>query len=141
MPFHYFGKVNFVPYTKVTEFADYLKDGKLMATKCKKCGESSFPPRADCLNCLSDDFDWVEISGKGTLHTYTVIHAAPTGFDDIAPYILGLVDLDEGGRLVAWIDVPEEEVKIGMRLKAVPRMFEEIPEIKLYYTLEKISTL
>jgi uncharacterized OB-fold protein len=137
VPFHYFGKVNFVPYTKVTEFADFLKDGKLMATKCKKCGEYSFPPRADCLGCLSDDFEWVESSGTGTLHTYTIIHSAPVGFDDIAPYALGVLDLDDGGRLLAWIDVPEEEIKIGMRLKAVPKMFEEIPEIKVYYSLER----
>jgi len=137
MPFHYFGKVNFVPYTKVSEFADYLKDGKLMATKCKKCGELSFPPRADCIKCLSDEFEWVECSGKGRLHTYTIIHAAPTGFDDITPYILGVLDLDEGGRLLGWIDIPKEEIKIGMYLKAVPKIFEETPEIKLYYTLEK----
>jgi len=137
MPFHYFGKVNFVPFTKVTEFADYLKDGKLMASKCKKCGQFSFPPRADCIHCLSDEFEWVECSGKGGLHTYTIIHAAPTGFDDIAPYILGVLDLDDGGRLMGWIDVPREEIEIGMRLIAVPKMFEEEPDIKLYYSLEK----
>ena len=137
MPFHYFGKVNFVPYTKVTEFADFLKDGKLMASKCKKCGQFSFPPRADCIHCLSDEFEWVECSGKGGLHTYTIIHAAPTGFDDIAPYILGVLDLDDGGRLMGWIDVTREEIEIGMRLIAVPKMFEEEPDIKLYYSLEK----
>ena len=137
MPFHYFGKVNFVPYTKVTEFADFLKDGKLMASKCKKCGQFSFPPRADCIHCLSGEFEWVECSGKGGLHTYTIIHAAPTGFDDIAPYILGVLDLDDGGRLMGWIDVPREEIKIGMRLRTVPKMFEEEPDIKLYYSLEK----
>jgi uncharacterized OB-fold protein len=137
MPFHYFGKVNFVPYTKVTEFADLLKDGKLMGVKCKKCGQYSFPPRADCAHCMSDEFEWVESSGKGKLHTYTIIHAAPTGFEDMAPYKLGVLDLEDGGRLIAWMDIPEEEIKIGMALKAVPKMFEEIPEIKLYYSLEK----
>lgn len=139
MPFHHFGKINFVPYTKVNKFADYLKKGKLMGTRCKKCGEISFPPRADCLSCLSDEFEWVECSGLGELHTYTIIYAAPTGFDDIAPYILGVLDLDDGGRLLGWIDVPEEEVEIGMRLKAEPKIFEETPEIKLYYSLEKFE--
>jgi hypothetical protein len=137
MPFHYFGKVNFVPYTKVTEFADYLKDGKLMATRCKKCGELSFPPRADCLSCFSDEFEWIECSGKGRLHTYTIIHAAPTGFNDIAPYVLGVLDLDDGGRLLGWVDLPHKELEIDMCLKAVPKIFEEAPEIKLYYSLEK----
>ena len=139
MPFLYFGKINFVPYTKVSEFADYLKDGKLMGTKCKKCGELSFPPRADCIKCFSDEFEWVENSGKGRLHTYTIIYAAPTGFDDISPYIIGVLDLDDGGRLLGWVDVPEEQIEIEMRLKAMPKIFEEIPDIKLYYSLEKIK--
>jgi uncharacterized OB-fold protein len=137
MPFNYFGKVNFAPYTKVNDFADYLKDGKLMGTKCKNCGTTSFPPRADCPKCMSGEFEWNESSGKGSLHTYTIIHAAPTGFEDMAPYKLGVLDLEDGGRLLAWMDIPEEDIKIGMNLKAVPKMFEEIPEIKLYYSLER----
>ncbi|UCF11682.1 MAG: Zn-ribbon domain-containing OB-fold protein [Thermoplasmatales archaeon] len=138
MPFKYFGKINFTPYTKVDKFADYLQKGKLMGTHCKKCGEKYFPPRADCIKCLSDDVKWIEYSGRGTLHSYTKINAAPKGFDDIAPYILGVVDLEEGGRLISWIgDIPDDDIKIGMEIKVVPRIFEEIEEIKLYYTIEK----
>jgi uncharacterized OB-fold protein len=48
------------------------------------------------------------------------------------------VDLKEGGRLLAWIgDIPKDEIKNDMPVKIVPRIFEEIPEIKLYYTIEK----
>ena len=65
--FKWFGKVNFSPYTKVTEFAQHLKDGSLMASKCKKCGATSFPPRADCGECMSDEFEFFEISGKAFL--------------------------------------------------------------------------
>ena len=138
MPFKYFGKINFTPYTKVDEFADYLQKGKLMGTQCKKCGELYFPPRADCLNCLSDNVKWIEYSGKGTLHTFTKITAAPKGFNDIAPYVIGVVDLKEGGRLLAWIkDIPDNKIKIGMPVKVVLRIFEEIEEIKIYYTIEK----
>jgi uncharacterized OB-fold protein len=138
MSFKYFGKINFTPYTKVDAFADYLQKGKLMGTQCKKCGELYFPPRADCLNCLSDNVKWIEYSGKGTLHTFTKITAAPKGFNDIAPYVIGVVDLKEGGRLLAWIkDIPDNKIKIGMPVKVVPRIFEEIEEIKLYYTIEK----
>jgi uncharacterized OB-fold protein len=138
MPFKYFGKINFAPYTKVDKFSEYLQKGKLMGTKCKKCGERYFPPRADCLKCMNDSFEWIEYSGKGKIQSYTKIHAAPKGFEDIAPYTLGVVDLEEGGRLISWIkDIPEDEIKIGMDVKVVPRIFEEIPEIKLYYTIEK----
>ena len=138
MPFKYFGKINFTPYTKVDKFADFLHKGKLMGTKCKKCGEIYFPPRADCLKCMDDKFEWLEYSGRGTLNSFTTIHAAPKGFDDIAPYTLGIVDLEEGGRLIAWIgDIPKDEIKNDMPVKIVSRIFEEIPEIKLYYTIEK----
>ena len=77
--FKWFGKVNYSPYTKVSDFAQHLKDGRLMGTRCKDCGATSFPPRADCGSCMSGEFELVEMSGKGTLLTFTKIVAAPTG--------------------------------------------------------------
>jgi len=140
--FKWFGKVNFSPYTKVTDFAQYLKDGRLMGSKCKKCGATSFPPRADCEACMSGDFEFFEMSGKATLHTYTKIVAAPTGFEEVAPYIVGVVDLEEGGRALAWFGetIKEKEIKIGMKLQMVPQIFDELEEIKVYYSLEKPGT-
>ena len=113
--FKWFGKVNFSPYTKVTEFAQHLKDGYLMASRCKECGETSFPPRADCGECMSPDFEFVEISGRGTLHTFTKIVTAPTGFEDVVPYTVGVVDLEETGRLLAWVGESFDEDKIVHR--------------------------
>jgi uncharacterized OB-fold protein len=140
--FKWFGKVNFVPFTKVTDFAQYLKDGRIMGSKCKKCGATSFPPRADCEACMSGDFEFFEMSGKATLHTYTKIVAAPTGFEELSPYIVGVVDLDEVGRALAWFGetIKEEEINIGMELQMVPRIFDELEEIKVYYSLEKPGT-
>ena len=68
--------------------------------------------------------------------------AAPTGFEDVAPYLVGLVDLEEGGRALAWFGdtIDEDEVEIGMELQVVPRIFEESEEIKVYYSLEKPGT-
>ena len=89
--------------------------------KCKKCDEIYFPPRADCLKCMDDKFEWIEFSGKGTLNSFTTIHTAPKGFDDIAPYTIGIVDLKEGGRLLAWIgDIPKDKIKNDMPVKVVP---------------------
>ncbi len=140
--FKWFGKVNFSPFTKVTEFAQHLKDGRLMGSRCKKCSAISFPPRADCVECMSDKFDFFEISGKGTLHTNTKIVAAPTGFEDMTPYIVGVADLEETGRILAWIgeSIPEDEIKIGMDVQVVPQIFEELEDIKVYYSLEKPGT-
>jgi uncharacterized OB-fold protein len=91
---------------------------------------------------MSGEFEFVEMSGKARLHTYTKIVAAPTGFEDVAPYIVGVVDLEEGGRALAWIGetIEEEKIKIGMELQVVPQIFEELEDIKVYYSLEKPGT-
>jgi uncharacterized OB-fold protein len=140
--FKWFGKVNYTPYTKVSEFAQHLKDGSLMGSRCKKCGATSFPPRADCNECMSGDFEFFELSGKGVLHTFTKIVAAPTGFEDVAPYTVGVVDLEEGGKALAWLgeSIAEDEIQIGMEVQVVPRIFEELEEIKVYYSLEQPGT-
>lgn len=140
--FEWFGKVNFSPYTKVGEFADRLKDGRLMGSRCRGCGHRTFPPRADCPQCLSGDFEFVEISGRGRLHTFTRIAAAPSGFEDMVPYTIGVVDLEDGGRCLAWFGptVREEEIAIGMELQVVPRIFEELERIKVYYSLDRLGT-
>jgi uncharacterized OB-fold protein len=140
--FKWFGKVNFSPYTKVSDFAQHLKDGRLMGSRCRKCGAKTFPPRADCAVCMSGDFEFFEMSGKATLNTFTKIIAAPTGFEDECPYTVGVVDMEEGGRALAWFGdtIAEEEIKIGMALQVVPQIFEELEEIKVYYSLEKPGT-
>ncbi|NIN73441.1 MAG: DNA-binding protein [Gemmatimonadetes bacterium] len=140
--FKWFGKVNYTPYTKVNDFARHLKDGHLMGSRCKSCGATSFPPRADCDSCMSGDFEFVELSGKGKLHTFTKIVAAPTGFEDVAPYVVGVVDLEEGGKALAWFgdSIAETSIAIGMDVQIVPRIFEELEDIKVYYSLERPGT-
>ncbi len=137
--FGWFGKVSFVPYTKVQDFALHLKDGRLMGSRCKDCGFRTFPPRADCPKCMSADFEFNEYTGQGTLTTYTRIDAAPTGFDDEVPYTIAVVQLAEGGRALAWFgdSIPDEEIQIGMPVQLVPRVFEETEDIRVYYTVEK----
>jgi uncharacterized OB-fold protein len=118
MGFDEFGIISFVPFTKVSEFTDYLKDGRLCGKQCSKCNAIYFPPRAECVKCLApeSEMNWVDYSGKGILLTYTKIYAAPTGFEEKAPYTIGVVDLQEGGRLLAWIEDPpedENQIKLG----------------------------
>ncbi|MCK5561516.1 MAG: Zn-ribbon domain-containing OB-fold protein [Thermoplasmata archaeon] len=137
MGFEEFGRITFVPFTKVTDFVEYLKDGKLKGTKCKKCDKVYFPPKADCTDCNSSEVEWLEFSGNGKLQTYTIINAAPTGFEDQVPYTIGVIDLEEGGRLLAWFekkDIGEDELQVGMNVMVVPKKLEDdrvIYEIKL----------
>jgi uncharacterized OB-fold protein len=140
--FSWFGKVNFVPYTKVSDFAVHLKEGRLMGTTCSDCGYTTFPPRADCPQCLSDRFSFTEYSGRGEVYTLSTIAAAPTGFDDIAPYTIVVVELEGGGRLLAWLGetIGRDEVAIGMPVQVVPRLFEEQEKIRVYYSVERAGT-
>lgn len=140
--FKWFGLVSHVPYTRVGAFAEHLRSGRIMGSRCRRCSAMTFPPRADCAECLGEDFDFVEYSGRGKLQTYTRIEAAPTGFEHRAPYVVGLIDLEEGGRALAWFGdtIAETDIEIGMDLQLVPRMSEDVEEIRVYYSLERPGT-
>lgn len=136
--FKWFGIVNLAPCTRVAEFAEHLRGGRLMAARCRACGQQSFPPRADCAHCLSPEFEWVEIGGSCHLLTWSRITAAPHGFEHLAPYTVAVVELDEGGRALAWLgsSLPESALQIGMPLRLVPRLHEDVEDIHVDYTLE-----
>lgn len=126
MGFERFGKVSFAPFTKVSKFVDFLDEGKIKGTICSKCGTFHFPPRGDCVQCPSSDIEWKEISGNCKLVTYTTIHAAPSGFEDNKPYTLAMVDLEEGGRALGWIEgLSEDALSIGMGLKLEIKKLED----------------
>ena len=126
MGFERFGKVSFAPFTKVSKFVELLDEGKISGTICKNCGTFHFPPRGDCVQCPSSEIDWKEISGDCKLVTYTTIHAAPSGFEDEKPYTLAMVDLEEGGRALGWIEGKnEEDLSVGMTLKLEIKKLED----------------
>lgn len=140
--FGWFGKVSFVPYSKVQDFAVHLKDGRLMGSRCKDCGFQTFPPRADCPQCMSASFEFKQYTGQGTLYTFTRIDAAPTGFEDKVPYTIAVVELAEGGRALGWFGdtIQADQIQIGMPVQVVPRVFEDTQDIRVYYTVEKPGT-
>lgn len=104
------------PFT-IEGFYKFILQGKLMAGKCLKCGKIHMPPRPLCDNCFSQEFEWVQVPGKGELLTYTVIHVAPAQFQSMVPYAVGIVQLENGLRLPGIISgVSYDEIRIGMRL-------------------------
>jgi len=75
-------------------------------------------PRALSVKTGKMNLEWKEVSGNGTLHSYTVTHVPAAGFEDRAPYLVGLVELDEGVRIISNLSgVTEANVKIGMPLR------------------------
>ena len=127
MDFGNFGTVSFTHQAKAVPFVDYLSQGKLMATECKQCGKKYFPPRMDCPFCLSSDVEWFEIKSKGKLLTFTTVNYGPSGFEDVAPYTLGIVEFPEGVRVLARISkkIDPDKIAIGMELKPVPLKLKE----------------
>ena len=104
------------PFT-IEQFYKFLSQQKLMAGKCLKCGKIHLPPRPLCDNCLSQEFEWVSISGKGKLLTYTFIHIAPEQFQALVPYAVGIVELENGLKIPGMIQkINQEQLKIGMAL-------------------------
>jgi uncharacterized protein len=78
------------------------KDGKLMLRKCASCQHIHFMPRYLCPVCWSQDLQWIEASGKGTVHSFTIIRRASSpAFVSKVPYVVALIDLQEGPRMMA----------------------------------------
>lgn len=104
------------PFT-IDQFYKFLAQRKLMAGKCSLCGKIHLPPRPLCDNCYSQTFEWLEIQGKGKLLTYTVIHVAPAQFQALAPYVVGIIQLENGLKIPGMVSgVPHDMLKVGMDL-------------------------
>ncbi|MEM1515575.1 MAG: Zn-ribbon domain-containing OB-fold protein [Candidatus Bathyarchaeia archaeon] len=105
---------------KVQKFFEGLRDGKIYMTRCKGCGEKYFPPQADCSKCQSSDMEWVELSGEGELITFTTIYVKPSSFAHYKDYSVGIVEMKEGVRVLAWLDVDDpKKVKPRMKVRLV----------------------
>jgi len=135
MGFENFGTVSFTTEAKAADFIKYLEAGKVMATRCRKCGVGYFPPKADCPRCLSSDVEWFEIKGKGKLASYTVVNYGPTGFENDAPYILALGEFD-GVQILARLsrDIEPKDIRVGMSLTVSPL---KLPDNRIAYEFKK----
>ena len=93
------------------KYWDSLKEEKFMYQKCNDCDVSIFYARVICPNCMSENLSWHQSAGKGTIYSYTtVFRTGAPGFTSEVPYVVGLVDLAEGIRVMANIigwDDPE----------------------------------
>ena len=95
-----------------------LREGRLELQRCGGCGRYVFYPRALCSHCHSDALEWVPASGTGTVYSYTVARrpAGPAFAADV-PYVLVLVDLDEGVRMLTRLLTADvDSVRIGARV-------------------------
>ena len=112
-------------------FWEALARHELYVQRCRDCGTRRFYPRALCPACLSDSTEWQRASGRGTVYTFTVTRQNQSaGFRDALPYVLAVVELEEGVRLMTnLIGCAPDAVRIGMPVEVV---FEDVtPEVTL----------
>lgn len=95
-------------------FWEGLAQGELRIQRCVTCAKAVFYPRSICPYCHCDQLEWIVTSGKGTIYTYTVVHQAFGAFVEDVPFVVALVELEEGVRMMSRIvDAPRERVTIG----------------------------
>ncbi|MDF1719427.1 MAG: Zn-ribbon domain-containing OB-fold protein [Minwuia sp.] len=109
------------PNAESQAFWDAARDGHLLLTRCTACDAVQFPPQHSCTACGGTTGNPFTASGTGEIFTFTINHRAPSpAFKARAPYIIALVDLAEGPRLMMnVINCAPEDVKIGMTVKIV----------------------
>jgi uncharacterized protein len=95
-------------------------EGRLVVQRCTSCGVYQFYPRALCASCAGET-EWVEASGRGSLHTFTVIRQNRSeAFAALSPYAVGIVELEEGVRMMSNIvDCDVEELEVDMALEVL----------------------
>lgn len=139
MSFNKFGKVSYTSETKAADFVKHLQDGKIVTTRCNRCGRLYFPPRADCPDDLTTDMKWEELSGKCKLLTYTTAYFGPTGFVDDVPYTIALAECEEGVKVYALLskNIEEKTIQIGMDLQLTSL---NLPDGRITYELRRFQS-
>jgi uncharacterized OB-fold protein len=117
------------PWSK--PFWDGCKRHELLIQKCKDCQQTTFYPKLFCPNCLSPNLEWVKASGRGVVYTFTLVQSyQPTEFSEDVPYIVAVINLEEGVRMMSNIvQCDPKKVKCDMEVEVV---FDQItPEFTL----------
>ncbi len=128
-----------------TGYRHWLKEGKLMATRCQSCGTLSLPPRQLCPSCFEQNMSWHPLSGLGHLQAFTTVYVAPSkmvdaGYGRENPYYAGIVQLEEGPSISAQIlgfdPAQPERVALGMPMRAAFVERDEGEEKNTYLAFE-----
>lgn len=120
------------PVPKVTpetrRFWEAAKQRRLMVQCCQECHRYYFYPRPLCPGCLSRRVSWEHVSGRGHLHTFVINHRPPRNFPIVEPYVIGIVELEEGPRLMSHlvgIEPSPMSIRCDMPVEVV---FEDITD-------------
>jgi uncharacterized OB-fold protein len=115
-----------IPISRTLKFWEGLKEGKIYATQCCKCGKLYFPPSADCPDCICSEMNWVELSSEAEVEAFTHIVVRPTTFIEQRPYTVAIGRLQEGVKVLAWLTgFKLSQVKVGIKVKLVSKITQD----------------
>ena len=96
----------------------YPQTYRLEAARCAKCEKTQFPPRLVCSKCKGREFTRFDMKGSGKVVTHTIIRTPSDEYSGEAPFVVGIIQMDDGPRLTMQIvDCSFDEIKIGMPVK------------------------
>jgi uncharacterized OB-fold protein len=95
-------------------FWDAARRHELTIQRCGACKSYVFYPRDRCPRCFADQLEWQRVSGRGRVYSYTVVRRASARSFGDGPYVLAIVELDEGPRMTSNIVAPPEKVRVDM---------------------------
>ena len=120
-------------------FYDACPAGKLMLQRCQSCGHVLFYPRTHCDACQSEQLVWEDASGAGTIASYTVVRRGVSP-DFEAPYVIALIDLAEGPRMMSQIiDADPDALEVGLSVRVDFAAWSEditLPVFRLHPALD-----
>ncbi|WP_066191516.1 MULTISPECIES: Zn-ribbon domain-containing OB-fold protein [Gracilibacillus] len=102
--------------TPITQpFWDYIQKKQFYLQYCLDCGQAVFYPRAHCPHCFGSRLEWRPASGNGKLTTWSVVYrAGHPAWQERTPYVVGIVELEEGPSLLAHLIIDEVELRYQM---------------------------
>ena len=126
-----------VPSVESKPFWNGCKEHRLLLPRCSQCASHWFPPSALCPKCLSAEWEWVPSKGKGKIFSFGVYHRVyHKGFEAEVPYVVAIVQLEEGPRLVSNIlNRLAEEVRCDMPVEVV---FDDVTEDATLYKFKVV---
>ncbi len=116
-----------VPSQETAFYWEKCRQRELWVRSCNDCSQAYFYPRDFCPNCFSRNTAWLQCSGRGTLHAFGIVVRPPhRGWMEDVPFVVAMVDLEEGCRLPtnlvqveADLNNPGERIWVGMPVEVV----------------------
>lgn len=102
-------------------FWEGAKEGRLLVKTCRSCGHADHPPYLFCTQCGAEDCEWREAQGRAKVVTYAISqYGVPAPFVDDLPYVLAMIDLPEGPRMITNIvECDHASLRRGLEVEVV----------------------